>query len=51
MQSSRHGAVETKPNEVAGSIPGLAQWVLWCTLQAQLGSGVAGAVVEAGSSD
>ena len=30
---------------VAGSIPGLAQWVrLWCRLQRWLGSGVAVAV-------
>ena len=39
-------------HEVAGSIPGLAQWVriqccyeLWCRLQTWLGSGVAVAVV------
>ena len=39
-----------------GSIPGLSQWVkdlscceLWCTSQTQLKSGVAMAVVQAGS--
>ena len=42
----------TRNLEVAVSIPALAQWVndpalceLWCTLQTQLGSGVAVAVV------
>ena len=41
----------------AGLIPGLAQWVggiwccreLWCRSQTRLGSGVAVAVVQAGS--
>ena len=47
-RSSRRGAVEMNPtrnHEVAGSIPGLAQWVkgqrcreLWYRLQTQLGS-------------
>ena len=40
--------------EDAGSIPGLTQWVkhcreLWCGSQTRLGSGVAVAVVRAGS--
>ena len=44
MRSSRHGAVEMDPTrnqEIAGLIPGLAQWVgdpallwQWCRLQA-----------------
>ena len=41
----------TKNYEVAGSIPGLAQWVkdlvlreLWCRSQTQLGSGIAAVV-------
>ena len=41
----------TRNHEVAGSIPGLAQWVeaeqgreLWCRLQMRLGSRVAVAV-------
>ena len=48
------GTVETnltRNDEVAGSIPGLTQWLeiwhcpeLWCRLQMQLGSGVAAAV-------
>ena len=46
--SSHCGAVEINPtrnHEVAGSIPGLAQWVkdltlLWCRSQTRLGSGV-----------
>ena len=46
----------TRNREVAGSIPGLAQWVgdrrcreLWCRLQTGLRSGVAVAVVKAGT--
>ena len=46
----------TRTHEDAGSIPGLPQgWgfdvavSLWCRLQTQLGSGVAVAVVQAGS--
>ena len=42
----------TKNHEVAGSIPGLAQWIgdlvlreLWCRLQMRLGSRIAVAVV------
>ena len=42
----------TRNNEVAGVIPGLAQWVkdprsheLWCRSQTQLGSGIAVALV------
>ena len=35
----------TRNHEVAGSIPGLAQWVkLWCRSQTRLGSRVAVAV-------
>ena len=55
FRSSRRGAVETKPTrnpEVAGSIPGLTQWVedpvlceLWCKLQTSLGPDVAVAVL------
>ena len=46
----------TRNHEVVGSIPGLVQWVknwrcreLWCRLQVRLGSGVAVAVLQAGS--
>ena len=47
---SRCGVVEMNANrnhEVAGSIPGFAQWdkELWCRSQTWLGSGVAVAVV------
>ena len=42
----------TRNHEVAGSVPGLAQWVkiwrcheLWCRLQTWLGFGIAVAVV------
>ena len=55
LRSSHRGAAETNPtrnHEVAGSIPGLAQWLrirhcheLWCGSQTQLGSDVAVAVV------
>ena len=51
---SRCGAAEVNPtrnHEVAGSIPGLAQWLriwhcreLWCRSQMRLGSGIAVAV-------
>ena len=44
----------TRNHEVAGSIPGLTQWVkdsvwheLWCRLQMQLGSGIAVAGAQA----
>ena len=57
--SSHHGTEETnltRNHEVAGLIPGLAQWVniqccceLWCRLQMWLGSGIAVALVEASS--
>ena len=59
IESSHHGSMEMHPtrnNEVAGSIPGLAQWVkdqafqqLWCRLQTWLESGVAVALAEASS--
>ena len=48
----------TRNQEVAGSIPGTAQWVkdlaleccreLWCSLQTRLGSHVAVALAKAG---
>ena len=54
LESSHCGTAEvnlTGNHEVAGSIPGLAQWVkdlawgkLWCRSQVRLGSGVAVAV-------
>ena len=56
---SPDGAVEMNPtrsHEVAGTIPGLSQWVkvsccraLWCRLQMQLGSCIAVSVVQASS--
>ena len=56
-RSCRLGTAETNPtrnHQVAGLIPGLAQWVkdlpfsheLWCRSQTWLGSGVAVAVVR-----
>ena len=48
----------TRNHEVAGSIPGLGQWVkdlccleLWCRLQMQLASGVAVAVCRLVATD
>ena len=59
LGSSCHGTAETNPtrnHEVAGSTPGLTQWVkglsfreLWCRSQTRLGSGVAVALAQAGS--
>ena len=59
MGSSCFGAVETNPTSIqedVGSILDLAQWIsspvlleLWCRLPMQLGSGIAVAVVQAGS--